>query len=561
MCQDNDPQKLYASATQRNSNKWSQIRKRIAERPKLFLGLALLGTFALIITITAATMASRDGKRSSAGSLTSTNTTGDSFPTSSPSIPVPLSEATNEPTGTNNETPKPTELPTRAPFLTQQSAQPTVPPAMAPSWTPTTDPTELPTRAPFLTQQTAQPTVPPTMSPTTIPTVQPSKTPSDPPVTATYVPGQLTVSQNGLLLSQGLTSRILATTNLTVKYDIGGESSIAFQMRPDFGATFIDTRPSNDGGFIYVINSEVKKVKQKGGVGAFTFDKDGNLREYKMVLENTTANCGGGKTPWGAWISCEEYRQGKNYQVDPTGERQGAPITLGKDGGLFESFAFDVRNQQEPHFFVTEDHEEGPMQRFTPASPNWDDPWNILYGEGVTDYLLMYPDDNTYATGRYEWTRDKTLAKQNAKSYYPNSEGIDVYDNELFFVSKKYKAIYTLNLDGNIYTNETTKRGIFDGQPDQLQRILGDEGELLYFTEEGGRDAGIHARNNKGQFFTILESPVYEDETTGLAFSPDGKHLFLAYQENGLLFEVKREDGLPFHELSLNVKYHAVNGG
>lgn len=68
---------------------------------------------------------------------------------------------------------------------------------------------------------------------------------------------------------------------------------------------------------------------------------------------------------------------------------------------------------------------------------------------------------------------------------------------------------------------------------------------------------GVHGRDRDGNFFTILESPVYKDETSGLAFSPDAKHMYIAYQENGVLLDVTRLDGLPFHAKSLNVKYHA----
>lgn len=35
-------------------------------------------------------------------------------------------------------------------------------------------------------------------------------------------------------------------------------------------------------------------------------------------------------------------------------------------------------------------------------------------------------------------------------------------------------------------------------------------------------------------------------ETTGIAFSPKGMHMYFAYQGSGLLFEVKRVDGLSF---------------
>ena len=65
------------------------------------------------------------------------------------------------------------------------------------------------------------------------PTITPS--PTTPPVEGglTYVPGEATVYENGLLLSTGLTSRIIATKNTKVQYHNGGESSENFHSAPD----------------------------------------------------------------------------------------------------------------------------------------------------------------------------------------------------------------------------------------------------------------------------------------------------------------------------------------
>jgi hypothetical protein len=407
----------------------------------------------------------------------------------------------------------------------------------------------------------------PAMTPN--PTKSPTNRPTLPTLAITFNPGDLTVSENGLLLSTGLTSRIIAEKEQPVRYSsgVGGQSSMDFHLLPDAGATYADERAGNEGGWIYVSNSEIRENTQQGGVGAVTFDKNGNVIDYRMVLTKTRANCGGGRTPWGAWVSCEEVNNiGQNWQVDPTGVRQSSvPITLGIDGGQFESFAYDVRNLDMPRFYVTEDNLRGALQRFTPDNPNWNDPWGILYGGGTTDYLLLYPveygSDGYAIRGVFSWTSNRDGAKENAERFYPNTEGIDVAEHELFFVSKRFKTMYVLNLDDLTYTNSTTRSGLFDGQPDQIQRILGDDSnDLLYFTEDGGRDPGIHCRNEVGQFFTLLESPVYEDESTGLAFSPDGMHLYFALQETGLLYDVTRTDLLPFQAKSLNVKFHAVNG-
>jgi secreted PhoX family phosphatase len=53
-------------------------------------------------------------------------------------------------------------------------------------------------------------------------------------------------------------------------------------------------------------------------------------------------NCGGGRTPWMTWVSCEEESNGNIYQVDPSGVRKAQKMTLGSDGGDWESFAYDI---------------------------------------------------------------------------------------------------------------------------------------------------------------------------------------------------------------------------
>ena len=397
----------------------------------------------------------------------------------------------------------------------------------------------------------------PTYVPSNLPTLTPppSPLPTTTPLPPTHIPGNLTTFQVGLLLSDGLNARIVAQTGHPVIYRDGSNSTTLFHGKPDGGATFPDTRPNNPGGFIYVSNSELQNAQ--GGVDALTFDRYGNVLNYEMVLTNSTMNCGGGRTPWNTWMSCEEEEStGLIYQVDPTGARAPQVATLGNAGGRWESFSHDVRNRQRPYFFATEDHNKGTVRRFTPATIDWDNnPWNMLHGAGATDYLMIFPN-STNDGGTFQWTNDLNAAKNNARSYYPQTEGIDVYGSQMFLVCKNIRQLFTINIDDGTYSNRTTISGLFDGKPDTLQRILGDSRNLLYFTEEGGVDAGVYARDHLGRFYTILESPVYKDETSGLSFSADGRFLIVAYQDNDLLFQVWHSDGLPFHDTPLDVKYH-----
>lgn len=369
----------------------------------------------------------------------------------------------------------------------------------------------------------------------------------------------LTKYENGLLLSQGLSAKVFALTGSRVLYSSGTASSELVHDAPDFGATYPDTRAGNKGGWVYVSNSE-NRTKGQGGVGAFTFNKNGQVIDYKKLLQNSTANCGGGKTPWGAWISCEETKDGIIYQVDPFGKKKPQVITMGQEtnGGMFESFAYHIKDKSAPEFYVTEDDKDGVVRRFIPNSPDWSDPWSILLGDGKTDYLLLNATTKTF-----RWTRNVKAARSNAKHHFPNTEGIDCFKDHLYFVSKVYKSMYILDLQAGTYTNVTTENGAFDGQPDQIVRILEDtpkgfaQEQYIFFAEDGGKWPGIFARNKNGDFYTILETVNYpKDEPTGMSFSPNGKHLYFALQDIGLFYDITREDGLGFQGKPVNVNYH-----
>ena len=44
-----------------------------------------------------------------------------------------------------------------------------------------------------------------------------------------------------------------------------------------------------------------------------------------------------------------------------------------------------------------------------------------------------------------------------------------------------------------------------------------------------------------------------------IAFSPDYKHMYVAFQVDEVLFDVIRKDGRPFTARSLNLRYHNSN--
>ena len=170
----------------------------------------------------------------------------------------------------------------------------------------------------------------------------------------------------------------------------------------------------------------------------------------------------------------------------------------------------------------------------------------MLHDEkGSLDYLLLIPSNEEGRNGTYQWTNNKNKARKSAQLYYPNAEGIDVANGILYFVSKKDEDLFILDLDRGTYERKIVREEGIDVSPDQLVR-LGSDDDIMYLTEDGGAEAGIHGRDAQGRYFTILESPIYKEETTGLAFSPNRKHMYLAYQKNGIIFDVWRKDGKKF---------------
>jgi hypothetical protein len=371
--------------------------------------------------------------------------------------------------------------------------------------------------------------------------------------TETYLLGDLAAQNYGIRLSGGLSLRLIARAGEPVKLTSPdaqhSKSSLPFHTAPDGAHVF----ELDDGGWIYTSNSEGDDGT--GGVYSLEFDRNGRPRNFIQVLSGTTRNCNGGHTHWGTWVSCEEHAQGQCWQVDPTGRREPTQTVLGGlEGGSFEAFAYAFVNTNRPVFFVTEDTIRGALRRFRPDS---EQPlgWSMLEGGGKIDYLEFLPEN------RFRWTESLSDARLSAYNYYQNCEGIIYHDGELMFVSKVQKELFRLDLEEGTYKVESTLArdleggGSFGDQPDEMF-TAGDD--LIYFTEDGGRTPGVYAYDGY-RYVTMLEADadIYKgDETTGLAFSPDGMFFYFCIQEIGFLFQAQRSDGLPFESRRLlKLKY------
>jgi secreted PhoX family phosphatase len=347
------------------------------------------------------------------------------------------------------------------------------------------------------------------------------------------------VDANAIRLPAGFTSRVIGRSRQVV-----AGTSYRWHDAPDGGACFED----DEDGWIYVSNSEIALA---GGASAVRFRADASIASAYRILSGTQINCAGGATPWGTWLSCEEYPLGVVYETDPRGER---PAVARTRMGRFthEAAACDPDRRV---VYLTEDEPDGGFYRFRPDA--WSaEGWGNL-DTGTLEVLVSSADTGVSSadTGRVSWARipDRdgfplpTRYQVRGARRFAGGEGCHYAGGVCYFTTKGDNRVWAYDAVNSRLDLAYDDSLIPDGAAPLtgVDNITGTRGGDLYVAEDGG-NMEINMITPAGVVAPFLRITGHgASEITGPAFSPNGQRLYFSSQRGtsgdsggGITYEV-----------------------
>jgi uncharacterized protein len=319
-----------------------------------------------------------------------------------------------------------------------------------------------------------------------------------------------------------------------------------------------------------------------GGTTTLVLDRGMNpIAEY-VSLAGTSVNCGGGKTLWGSWISCEENvtmpgdadprgvvskPHGYNFEV-PAGVRGPVkPVPLVAMGRFrHEAIAIDPRTGI---VYQTEDDPTGAFYRFIPKEKN-----NLAAGGVLEALRIIEKPQAVTKTGftpkqklAVDWVRieepnpTKNTVREEAfkkgAAQFFRGEGI-VYGNGSFY--------FTCTQGGQVLADTPVKPGEENNRgtgqvwryqpgrnggtielflepndrkivdlPDNI--TIAPNGHLIV-CEDGKGEQRLVGITPKGQTYVLGLNTRDESELAGVCFAPDGRTMFVNIYDPGVTLAI-----------------------
>ena len=293
------------------------------------------------------------------------------------------------------------------------------------------------------------------------------------------------------------------------------------------------------------------------------------LVSHHLSLAGTLRNCGGGPTPWGTWISCEETtkRTGRRCARDhgfafevPVTPVSGliTPVPLQAMGRFRrEAVAIDPRSGI---VYQTEDELDGLFYRFIPKRPGYLDQGGRLqalglagqerldtrnwYGTSVapglilpTRWIDLDPDEALRSDLRH-------IGRERGAARFARGEGVWYTSSGIYFTSTaggsfRYGQVWRYRPDNESGHAKDGRLELFLESTDPTMLDSADNltvspwGDLI-LCEDGFQNQFLVGVTPRGDLYKLARNALSNSEFAGATFSPDGTTLFVNIQDDGI---------------------------